>query len=254
LVIDPIAAIFGGLLALFMASLASHFGLRLADRMPGESLWPECLYCQRPARRHELVPVFGWLLRTDALTLPCPCAQQRKQWAVPAAESIGLLAGMVAGALGGLSAPTLILCLAVGLLPAIAMIDLLFGIIPDWFNLLLAALGMAWLLAGGGQLTIGLMMSGILLLLGLLMVYGYSWVRRKEMLGLGDVKFFAAAGLWLQITTLFWFLIIAGVFGVINGLLWKRLTGTEQSPFAPALCLSLLGCLLYQLLHPPVSP
>lgn len=231
-----------------MASGAMHLGLRLADRMPGEAYWPECLYCQRPQRLHEMLPIFGWLLRPQALQFPCPCAQQKKQWAVPAAEMLALLCGATAGALGGLAFGTFWICLALGLLPAIAIIDLLFGIIPDWFNSVLALLGFGWLLAGGGELTIGLMMGGLLLLLGLLMAYGYSWLRRKEMLGLGDVKFFAAAGLWLQMTTLIWFLIIAGFLGAINGLVWKRVMGSEQSPFAPALCLSLIGCLFYQLL------
>ena len=246
-----LASIIGALCSLVMSSMAVHLGLRLADRMPGEKLWPECLYCQRPARLYEMVPLFGWILRPQAISLPCPCAQQKRQWAVPAAELIALICGAVAGVLGGLSFSTIWICLALGLLPAIAIVDLLFGIIPDIFNVLLALFGFCWLLAGGGEMTIGLMMGGILLLLGLLMAYGYSWLRRKEMLGLGDVKFFAAAGLWLQMTTLIWFLIIAGFLGAINGLVWKRLMGSEQSPFAPALCFSLLGCLFYQLAMKP---
>lgn len=248
---DILFVMLGSLASLLMASAAMHVGLRLADRMPGEAYWPECLYCQRPARPHEMLPIFGWLLRPQALQFPCPCAQQKRQWAVPAAEITALLCGTVASGLGGASFGTLWICLAMGLLPAIAIVDLLFGIIPDWFNIALALFGFGWLLAGGGEMTIGLMMGGIMLLLGLLMAYGYSWLRRKEMLGLGDVKFFAAAGLWLQMTTLIWFLIIAGFLGAINGLIWKRVMGSEQSPFAPALCLSLLGCLFYQLATKP---
>lgn len=243
-----LSIILGGIIALFTASLGVQLGLRLADRMPGESLWPECLYCQRPSTRYEIIPIFGWLLRRQALHLPCPCAQQTRQWVVPTAELLGLCAGMAAGALGGINLTTFWVCLAVGLLPAIAMVDLLFGIIPNAFNILLGLFGFGWLLSGGGEITIGLMMAGIMLLLGLLLAYGYSWLRRKEMLGLGDVKFFAAAGLWLEISTLIWFLIIAGFMGALNGLLWKKVMGSDQSPFAPALCLSLLGCIFYQLL------
>jgi prepilin signal peptidase PulO-like enzyme (type II secretory pathway) len=239
--------VFGGLLALCAASLATHMGLRLADRMPGESYWPDCLYCQRPAKLVEMLPLFGWLLRPRAVRLPCPCARQTRQWAVPLAEMVGLLAGLAAGYLGGAHGSTLLVCLTVGLLPAIAVVDVLFGIIPNSFNLLLGLLGLAWLLCGGGELTLGLMLAGILLLLGLLLAYGYSWLRGKDMLGLGDVKFFAAAGLWLQLGTLVWFLMLAGFVGALNGLVWKKLMGSDQSPFAPALCLSLLGCILYQL-------
>jgi leader peptidase (prepilin peptidase) / N-methyltransferase len=109
-------------------------------------------------------------------------------------------------------------------------------------------LGIAWLLSGHGSLTLGLMIAGILLLLGLLLVYGYSRLRGKDMLGLGDVKFFAAAGLWLHLTSLPVFLMVAGALGVAGGLIWKRVTQQDQAPFAPALCLSLFGCILYQLL------
>lgn len=245
------AAILGGLLGLSAASLATHLGLRLADRMPGESLWPECLYCQRQARGYELIPLFGWLLRAQARRLPCPCGQQSKQWTAPVAEILGIAAGGCAGAWHGLDGGLIWLALACGLLPALAIVDLLFGIIPDSFNLALGLLGFGWLLSGGGELTIGLLLAGSLLLLGVLLAKGYSALRGKEMLGLGDVKFLAAAGLWLQPVMLPWFLVAAGFIGALAGLLWKRLTGGEQSPFAPALCLSLLGCILAQLWQHP---
>lgn len=240
------ATLLGSLLGLFAASVATHAGLRLADRMPGESLWPECLYCQRKNLFYEIIPIFGWLLRPKARGLFCPCGLQNKQWAIPVAELCGMLAGGIAGFLGGFDITTLWLCLACGLLPAIAIVDLLFGIIPDSFNFLLAILGLAWLLTGGGELTVGMILGGTLLLLGLFLAHGYSAIRRKEMLGLGDVKFFAAAGLWLQPAVLPWFLVAAGFMGAISGLIWKRIIGGDQSPFAPALCLSLLGCILYQ--------
>lgn len=241
-----LAAICGSSLGLLAAGIATQIGLRLADRMPGEGLWPECLYCQRRTRFYEILPLFGWLLRPNALGLPCPCGLQKRQWAVPAAELCGLIAGGVAGFISGFDITTLWLCLACGLLPAIAVVDLLFGIIPDSFNFMLALLGLAWLLTGGGELTVGMMLGGTLLLLGLFLAHGYSAFRRKEMLGLGDVKFFAAAGLWLQPAVLPWFLVAAGFMGAVSGLIWKRVIGGDQSPFAPALCLSLLGCILYQ--------
>lgn len=241
-----LATIFGSLLGLFAASAATQAGLRLADRMPGEGLWPECLYCQRRNLFHEVIPIFGWLLRPRALELFCPCGLQNRQWAVPVAEICGMVAGGIAGFINGFDITTVWLCLACGLLPAIAAVDLLFGIIPDSFNFLLAILGLAWLLTGGGELTVGMILGGTLLLLGLFLAHGYSAIRRKEMLGLGDVKFFAAAGLWLQPAVLPWFLVAAGFLGAVSGLIWKRVIGGDQSPFAPALCLSLLGCIIYQ--------
>lgn len=87
-----------------------------------------------------------------------------------------------------------------------------------------------------------------MLAFGLFMALGYSKWRGKEMLGLGDVKFFAAAGFWLSLGLIPWFLSLAGFLGVLIGLIWKRAGGGREFPFGPALCLSLLGCVLYQLL------
>ena len=67
------------------------------------------------------------------------------------------------------------------------------------------------------------------------------------MLGLGDVKFLAAAGFWLQPQNSPYFLIASGLFGALIGALWKRSGGGKEFPFAPALCLSLALIILYQL-------
>ena len=83
-----------------------------------------------------------------------------------------MVAGGIAGFINGFDITTVWLCLACGLLPAIAAVDLLFGIIPDSFNFLLAILGLAWLLTGGGELTVGMILGGTLLLLGLFGVLG----------------------------------------------------------------------------------
>ena len=86
---------------------------------------------------------------------------------------------------------------------------------------------------GGGDIYIALMVSASLLALGLFCAVVYSRWRGKEMLGLGDVKFFAAAGLWLDPQMVPWFLALAGIIGAITGLAWQRLGGGKESPFAP---------------------
>jgi leader peptidase (prepilin peptidase)/N-methyltransferase len=82
---------------------------------------------------------------------------------------------------------------------------------------------------------------------GLLLAIGYSKWRGREMLGLGDVKFFAAAGLWLPVMLIPYFLFAAGLIGAVMGLLWKKFVGEKEFPFAPALCFALACCIYYQL-------
>ena len=60
-------------MGLFAAGLAMMFGWRSADRLPGESRWPQCVYCFRAFTWQEVFPLFGWLLRPDTLSFNCPC-------------------------------------------------------------------------------------------------------------------------------------------------------------------------------------
>jgi len=237
----------GGALGLLAASLAAHLGQRSADRLPGESRLPHCFFCLRPLQVHEYFPLFGWLFRANVKQLPCPCGKRKGLWPQPAVELTGFVLGAAAVALAGWSVVMIPICLALGLLAAIALIDLAFGIIPDELNLALALLALIGLMLGHGDVFLGLIGAAGLLGLGLLLAIGYSKLRRREMLGLGDVKFFAAAGLWLPVMMIPWFLVAAGVIGIVMGLVWKFVTKNDAFPFAPALCVSLAGCLYYQL-------
>ena len=135
----------GGGIGLATASFAHHFGTRSADRLPGESRWPACPWCLRSLRWQDIFPLFGWVLRPETLSLPCPCGQRKNLWAQPIAELFGLALGMIGTALAGWSPAVLPLCLGLGILPAMALIDLQFGIIPDGLNILMALFGVWWL-------------------------------------------------------------------------------------------------------------
>jgi prepilin signal peptidase PulO-like enzyme (type II secretory pathway) len=201
----------------------------------------------RAFRWQDIFPLFGWLLRPDTLALPCPCGQRKGLWAQPAAELLGLALGIVGVYLAGWSPMIIPLCLGLGLLPAMAMIDFQFGIIPDGLNILTALFGLWWIAASGGDIYMALIITAGLLAVGLFCALAYSRWRKKEMLGLGDVKFFAAAGMWLQPEMAPWFLAFAGIIGLGLGLMWRRAGGGKEFPFAPALCFSLATCILYQL-------
>ncbi len=237
----------GGGLGLFAASLASLFGTRSADRMPGESRRPACLYCLRTYTWQEISPLFGWLLRPDTLSLPCPCGKRTGLWQQPAAELLGFALGITGMYMCGWSAMAIPLCIGLGLLPAIALIDLHFGIIPDGLNWLVGITGFIWVWMSSGDIYASLLTAAAMLALGLFCALVYSRWRGKEMLGLGDVKFFAAAGFWLEPTTAPWFLALAGFIGAAVGICWQRFGGGKESPFAPALCVSLAFCIVYQL-------
>ncbi len=236
----------GGGLGLVSSSLAMSFGWRSADRMPGESRKPHCLYCNRPSTWQECSPLVGWLLRPDTLKFPCPCGQRNGLWQQPACEIAGFVLGMLAMYFQDWTPAALPLCIGIGLLPAIALIDFYFGVIPDELNFALGACGALFLLMRGNDIFIGLIVSAVLLMLGLFFALVYSKWRGREMLGLGDVKFFAAAGFWIHAHTAPTFLALAGFFGILFTLVWRRISDEKQFPFAPALCLALAICILFR--------
>ena len=241
----------GGCWGLIAASLAMSFGWRSADRLPGESRVPQCVFCYRTFTWQELSPLIGWLLRPGTLSFPCPCGLRKNIWQQPACEITGFVLGMVAMYFQDWSWAAMPLCVGIGLLPAIALIDFYFGIIPDGLNLLLGLAGFLFVFLRGDDFYFALSVAAVLLAIGLFFALVYSKWRGREMLGLGDVKFFAAAGMWLHIHTAPWYLAVSGFLGVIFNLVWRRISKEKEFPFAPALCAALAGCIIYQLIGSP---
>lgn len=142
-----------------------------------------------------------------------------------------------------------------GLVPvlvSIVDIDLRLKIIPDSLNLAVAVFGFAYFLLGDipfSGASILALFAGALLYGGLsFLLRFFFWLGlKKEALGLGDVKFFAAAGVWLGLSleTLTVFLFVSGISGVVLALAWRKATGDPEFPFGPALVLAFIASLLY---------
>jgi leader peptidase (prepilin peptidase) / N-methyltransferase len=134
----------------------------------------------------------------------------------------------------------------------LAWIDIRDGIIPDWLNLTIAALGLAKAAIVGGFLA-GTEAVGAAAAIGLifwLLRRLYFGLRKIQGLGLGDVKFLAAAGIWIGLAGLPTLLLTAaltalGAAAVMQcaGRDMKR--GTSL-PFGPFLTIGLLLALLVQ--------
>jgi leader peptidase (prepilin peptidase) / N-methyltransferase len=130
--------------------------------------------------------------------------------------------------------------------------DIRFGIIPNWLNALVAVLGLARALAmegTSGLLTgaiAGVAVGAVLLLLR----QGYFAWRGVQGLGLGDVKFLAAAGIWTGLTDFPLLLLIATLValllaGVLH-LSGRAVTARTAIPFGPSLAFGLLATLVLQ--------
>jgi len=136
-----------------------------------------------------------------------------------------------------------LLCLLSGLL---AWIDIDRGIIPDWLNLAIAGLGPSKAVILGGEaagLEVAYQGAAIGAVFWLLRT-SYFAVRKIEGLGFGDVKFLAAAGIWVGVAGVPMLVMVAALTalacaGVLQ-LAGRQLTGQTAISFGPFLAIGLL--------------
>jgi leader peptidase (prepilin peptidase) / N-methyltransferase len=135
---------------------------------------------------------------------------------------------------------------------ALASIDIRLGIIPDGLNLAIAGLGLVKAMVAGGLAAgteAALAAAAIGVIFWLLQRLYFVW-RKIDGLGLGDVKFLAAAATWVGFAGTPMLLLIAAVTALIaaGGLRWAGQTMTRQTslPFGPFLAMGLLLALLAQ--------
>jgi leader peptidase (prepilin peptidase)/N-methyltransferase len=136
-----------------------------------------------------------------------------------------------------------LLCL---LSAGLAWIDIRHGIIPDWLNLTIAGLGLSKAVILGGPFTgleaacEGAAIGAIFWLLRRL----YFAFRKIQGLGLGDVKFLAAAGIWVGIAGLPMLVMVAALTALacagIMQLAGRPLNAQSSISFGPYLALGLL--------------
>jgi leader peptidase (prepilin peptidase)/N-methyltransferase len=136
-----------------------------------------------------------------------------------------------------------LLCL---LSAVLGWIDSRQGIIPDWLNLMIAGLGLAKAVTVGGPLAgleagcEGAAVGATFWLLRRL----YFALRRIQGLGLGDVKFLAAAGIWVGIAGLPVLLLVAALTALscagVMQLAGARLNAQSSISFGPFLATGLL--------------
>lgn len=147
------------------------------------------------------------------------------------------------------SLPFALLC---ALCAVLAWIDIRDGIIPDWLNLTIAALGLIRIMLAADLSTAleafseGLVIGGAFWLLRRL----YFAYRGIQGLGLGDVKFLAAAGIWVGIAGIPIVLLIGTVTALacagVMQLSGRALTGRTSLSFGPFLAGGLLMTVGFQ--------
>ncbi len=241
--------VFHRVTVLLLGLCLGSFATALAYRLPREISMVSkqrsaCPSCKKDLGFVDLIPVFSWLF----LRGRCRRCKAAIGWQYLAIELGTLfLCGLFYFHLGFTAQAFCLFALAC-VLAAMTDIDFRFKIIPDELNIAVFALGVLALIAGafmtgdgpdfvtekGADALGGMLIYG---LGSLALRQGAAYVLKREPMGLGDVKFFAAAGFWLgsSIETLAWYLMVSGALGVAIAVVWKKVAKEAEFPFGPAL-------------------
>ena len=255
--------IFYYLTTVFLGLCLGSFATALAWRLPrGVSMTAKarsaCPSCGHDLSARDLVPLLSWIF----LRGRCRYCRTPVGFRYPLMELATLALCLVFHVVFGMSLMTLCAFALAPALAAMVDIDFRYKILPDVLNLTVGLAGVAAIAAASvfafdaPSHLVSMLGQG----LGAAILYGgLAWglrflflkLMRKEALGLGDVKFFAAAGVWLGLSpdALAAFLMLSGVFGVVIALVWRKATGEAEFPFGPALIASFLAVLLWRGLY-----
>lgn len=128
-----------------------------------------------------------------------------------------------------------VVCLVILFL--LAVYDLKYRLLPDRWIILLAAAALLWQISSYAPVSLldGLLGAAVLALLS-----GVVWLINRDAIGLGDMKLFAALGLYVGLSVSV-HIVIRGVFAAFFAavvlLLLKKVGRKSELPFVPFLFL-----------------
>lgn len=237
----PYAIAVGVTLGLLLGSFTTAVAYRVPRGMNWVSDRSKCPSCGHVLGILDLFPLLSWVL----LRGKCRYCKTSFGTSYPLAELCVAAITTLWVVQFGLSLLTLIGLLLTISIVAMSIIDFEFYIIPDGLNLFMLLLGAAYCVILGTSLDYLLLAPLLGLGFGLALRWGmYAW-KRKEALGLGDVKFLAVAGLFIPFENFPAFLFLSGMLGIVIALIWRWKKAGERFPFGPALGMSMLVCVLF---------
>lgn len=235
--------------------LFGSFSTALIHRVPQKTPWwggarSACSSCGHVLGALQLIPVFSWVLSRGR----CSFCSARVSGFYPLSEIICAFLCVGAYLSLGLSGHAVFLIFAIPFLYALFVIDLQKMILPNQLVLILFCLGairllyQVYLSPGIWPDVVTPYLLGCVFFAVIPFAVGWvmSFLLGKNSLGMGDVKFFGVAGLWVGIEYLAHFMILSGVIGILFYMVWFRITGRAHFPFGPSLILSFYLLLIGQ--------
>ena len=237
---------FTALLGLCFGSFVTAVSYRLPrgnDFVVGRSFCPSC---NRNLTALDLIPVLSWIINKGK----CRYCGTKVSFRYPLIEITQMCSFILIYVIYGSSLQSMILqFLSVALLIMI-VIDLEFKIIPDRLQIVMFLMGIFyWVTVSKIPFLDVIISIFVVLAMSLGLRALFSWWKKREALGLGDVKFFVTVCIFLGLEPIPFFFFLSGVIGLVFGLAWRKITKDIEFPFGPAIAISLFVNLLYPKLY-----
>lgn len=234
-----------GLAGLAMGSFTSLFTYRLATKQPLIFTRSKCTNCQVSLKAINLIPLISWFIQFGK----CTKCHAKISIRYPLIE-ISFLAMflLVYFILNKEINNKMLLYLAISsMLFAMIIVDLEHYFIPDIMQYILTIfVGLLVVFNNDNFSLINALANGLVyVIFGIGLWLFFYYAGGIEAIGIDDLKFFFIAGILLGLNNFIAFMMITGIIGAIFGLAWQKIKKDETFPFAPAMCMSTLICLLF---------
>ena len=216
-----------------------------------------CPKCKTELSIKDLVPIFSWLLAKGKCRHCLKIIPVRYPLIELSTASLLILFYISIPEIKHSWALLAIFTSLTATLMSMAVIDLEHKILPNNLNLTLAIIGFAYIAyqitSTDNVISVDILKDYLIppiiniityAVIAIFIRWIFLIITKKDALGGGDIKFFAATGIWLSLQHLPIFMMITGFGGIIIGSIWKKLTGENIFPFGPALIISLIICLI----------
>lgn len=229
------------LVGLCFGSCVTLLSYRLPREMKVGAVRSQCPNCKTLLGVKDLFPVLSCLFSGGR----CRHCKQRIHWRYPLIEVTTMGLFLLVYVEKGLTPEAVCLMLLGVCIVTLCVIDFEHRIIPDELQWAMGVLAIAHHFTVPTHWSDKMIGCAVALTIALMLKYGFLLLRKKDGLGMGDVKFFAVVGLWLGMIPLVPFLFLSGLFGIMTALGWKMIHDDPRFPFGPALAISLFALALF---------
>jgi len=203
----------------------------------------ECMHCQKPIPFYFNIPILSFIFLRGKTS----CCQKPLAIQYPIVEALSAFGGMYIAYINGLNIDSILSFFFFLSILIIFFTDLNEYIIPNIISYSLSILG---IIVSYFSLSIfnisfiesligGLICGGILFLTSQI----YLLIRKKEGMGMGDVKMIAMIGFWMGLENTFIILIVSSLLGSIIGITliqFKKMDSSQYIPFGTFLSIGTL--------------